>query len=210
MRRYGMVISPVSLTAGGIILYYKSMVVWTLVAAVLCFFWIILEVYIAHKQEYLNQVPAAKWIMVSRILWLASVVFTVIDAGSGLEPFSVYAAAKWTAAVLVCGAILLRWKAFHDLGQAFTYDVRTDNTKGFVSTGVYSFIRHPAYLAICILGTMPALIAGSVTGFMLLVVFTVPQTLYRLEVEEKLMCDTHGPRFAGYCDSTWKMIPFIY
>lgn len=210
MRRYGMVISPVSLTAGGIILAFTGIQPWSTILAVTCFCWIILEFHIARKQEYLSQVPPARWIMISRMLWLGSVVFTVIDAGSGNVCIAADNTVRISASIVVSAALLLRWKAFHDLGRAFTYDVRTDSSEGFVSAGIYHFIRHPAYLAICFLGTLPALIAGSTAGFVLLTVFTVPQTLYRLEVEEKMLRNEHGAEFEKYCDSTWKMIPWIY
>jgi protein-S-isoprenylcysteine O-methyltransferase Ste14 len=172
--------------------------------------WLALEIVIAVRQEFRDVVPRGAWILASRILWLCSVFFLFADVRWAVAPLDLPAWVAAAALALTGLGVALRLAAFAGLGRYFTYDVRLGSGQELVTSGVYSVIRHPAYLAICLLGSLPGLAAGSAAAFVLMTLFTVPQTLYRLSLEEKMMAERYGAEFERYREKTWRLIPFVY
>jgi protein-S-isoprenylcysteine O-methyltransferase Ste14 len=209
MKRFGMVVSPLSIVGCGLVFprsYGPALI--TLLA--LNGLWLVLELVIASRQKFLDVVPRSPWIMVSRLLWLGSVFFCFADVRWGMVPVAVPPAAEGAALSLIGLGVLIRAVAFATLGRYFTYDVRLGSGQKLVTSGIYAVIRHPAYLAVCMLGSLPGLAAGSVAAFLLLTLFTVPQTLYRLSLEEKMLADRFGGEFERYRNKSWRLLPFVY
>ena len=96
------------------------------------------------------------------------------------------------------------------LGGSFSYDVKRPEGDILVTTGPYKIIRHPAYLAICILGSFPGLILGSIPGFIGMLVTTVLTVIYRIDAEEKMMHKEFGGLFIAYRQNTYRLLPFLY
>ncbi|HOD15766.1 MAG TPA: isoprenylcysteine carboxylmethyltransferase family protein [Spirochaetota bacterium] len=209
MKRFGMAVSPLSIVACGIA-FSRDCGPALIALLALNGLWLVLETGIALKQEFLDEVPRSPWIMASRVLWLCSVFFLFADVRWGLVPFSVPLWVSVAALALTGLGVALRAAAFAGLGRYFTYDVRLGKGQKLVTSGVYSVIRHPAYLAICLLGSLPGLAAGSAAGFALMTLFTVPQTLYRLSLEENMLAARFGAEFGRYREKTWRLVPFLY
>jgi protein-S-isoprenylcysteine O-methyltransferase Ste14 len=112
--------------------------------------------------------------------------------------------------VLIVVGLVVRWTAIITLRKYFTVDVSIVSDHKLVITGIYRFVRHPAY-------------AGSLLSFLglgivlsnwlsLLVVF-IPITvvfIYRINVEEKALLAFFGDQYAHYCARTKRLIPKIY
>jgi protein-S-isoprenylcysteine O-methyltransferase Ste14 len=143
-------------------------------------------------------------------MWFAGAVFTLLDAFYGYMPLNYPVGIKIGFDVLILLALILRIISYIKLGKYFTYDVRISVDHRLITGGIYSLIRHPAYLSKCILGTMPALVLGSVAGFFILSVFTVPQTIYRINREEEILENRFEDEFRRYKEKSWRLIPFIY
>lgn len=209
MKRFGMVVSPLSIVACGLA-FSREFGPAVIALLTLNGAWLVLEIVIALRQEFLDEVPRSPWIMASRVLWLCSVFFLFADVRWGIAPLALPAWVGAAALALTCIGVALRAAAFAGLGRYFTYDVRLGSGQTLVTSGIYSVIRHPAYLAICLLGSLPGLAAGSAAAFALMTLFTVPQTLYRLSLEEQMLAARYGAEFERYRKKTWRLVPFLY
>jgi protein-S-isoprenylcysteine O-methyltransferase len=112
--------------------------------------------------------------------------------------------------VLILSGLLLRWTAILTLGRFFTSNVATHAGQSVVRTGVYRYVRHPAYssLLISFLGLGLAL-----ANWFSLAAVLLPLAValaYRIHVEEAAMLTAMGPDYADYCASTRRLIPGVY
>ena len=209
IRRFAMVSSPLSVILCGFLIVgnYSFELVSVIVLNLL---WVVVEFFIASKQDYRGSVPSMRWITASRFMWVLSVMLTFMDMRLGITTVTVPVAVSVSALALMAFGVALRLFAFIQLGKYFTYDIRVGEDHRLVTEGIYSVIRHPAYLAVCILGTMPAVVVGSVSGFFFLAVFTVPQTVYRLNLEDRMLERSYGDDYLLYKRKSYRLIPFVY
>ncbi len=132
-------------------------------------------------------------------------VFRRAGAISFLFPF-----VGWFGCLLVAAGASLRWVAISTLRKQFTVNVSIVEDHEVIDRGIYSSIRHPAYL-----GTLVAF-AGLGLGWenwiCLLVMFvpTLAAMLYRISVEEKALLAHFGSRYRRYMERTRKLIPGVY
>jgi protein-S-isoprenylcysteine O-methyltransferase Ste14 len=210
MARYGMTLSAIVLIVAGAAALPRppGTLTWAYLAAAGA--WLVLEVLIASRQRFEGVVPRTPWILASRILWLPAAAFAALDGGFALVPPAVPAALKAAAVILVFAGIVLRALAWLSLGRSFTYDLRVSPGQALVTTGLYRFVRHPSYLALCLLGSVPGLALGSLAGFLLMTLFTVPQILLRVAAEEAMLGRQYGEAFRRYRGKSWKLLPFVY
>jgi protein-S-isoprenylcysteine O-methyltransferase Ste14 len=111
---------------------------------------------------------------------------------------------------LICIGLILRWIAILTLKSSFTVDVAVSENQAIIQSGVYKYIRHPAYAG--------ALLSFFGLGFLFnsyltLVVVFVPvfaAFAYRMRVEERLLTEVFKDQYSAYMDHTWRLIPGIY
>ncbi len=119
----------------------------------------------------------------------------------------------WFLALLLalCSAgLLIRiWAVIHS-GKSFSYDVKKPESGNLIKTGPYRFIRHPAYLGILILMSLPGLILGSIPGFIGMLLTTLVPVILRSKAEDELLEAEFGEDYIKYKQSTFGLIPFIY
>lgn len=204
-----MVVSPLSIVACGLA-FPRAYTPALIALLALNGAWLALEILIAIRQEFRDVVPRGAWILASRVLWLCSVFFLFADVRWRIAPLDLPGWVGTTALALIGLGVAIRLAAFAGLGRYFTYDVRLGSGQKLVTSGIYSVIRHPAYLAVCLLGSLPGLAAGSPAAFVLMTLFTVPQTLYRLSLEENMLAERYGAEFERYREKTRRLIPFVY
>jgi protein-S-isoprenylcysteine O-methyltransferase len=149
------------------------------------------------------------------LLWI--VCFLGIAAGcfirfgggepTGIPPILVLSAAE---AFLLSG-LVLRWVAILTLGRSFTTNVAIQPGQRIVRTGVYRYVRHPAYsgLLLIVFG-----VGLSLDNWLSLLVILVPMLaalLYRIRIEENALVEMSGSEYSDYCRVTRKrLVPGIY
>lgn len=111
--------------------------------------------------------------------------------------------------LLMLVGVALRWYAIRTLGTSFTRDlaVRADQT--VVDTGLYRYIRYPAYsgtLLTC-LGIGLALTNGA--SLVAMMGCALLGRLYRVRLEERLLCEQLGEPYREYMRRTRRFIPFV-
>jgi protein-S-isoprenylcysteine O-methyltransferase Ste14 len=172
--------------------------------------WAVVELYIGFSRPLEGIVPSGPVIKVSRMLWLPCAVYSWLDFRNGWTRIPL---PSWVSVLLLAlcfAALVLRVWAVSYLGKSFTYDVKRPTDNVLIQTGPYRFVRHPGYLGIIILATLPGLIVGSIAGSIGLLLATLTQTIMRMRAEERMLEEEFGETFREYRQNTYRLLPFVY
>jgi protein-S-isoprenylcysteine O-methyltransferase Ste14 len=110
---------------------------------------------------------------------------------------------------IICG-LVLRWVAILSLKRQFTVDVAITKDHRIVKTGVYKFVRHPAYAGSLLSFLGLGLFFANYLSLCVIFLPICSAFLYRILIEEKTLLDAFGDEYRGYCRSTNRLIPGIY
>ena len=116
----------------------------------------------------------------------------------------------WSGLLLILAGLVVRWAAILTLRKYFTVDVSIRSDHKIVRTGLYRYLRHPAYS-----GSLLSFfgLAISYSNWVSAIVIFVPITiafLYRIKVEEEALMSFFGAEYVNYCAATYRLIPGIY
>ena len=111
--------------------------------------------------------------------------------------------------LLIVG-IAIRWVAVYTLGKFFTGMVMIKTNHQLVRSGLYKYLRHPAYT-----GTLLAHLGLGLafSNWYSLFISTVPYFLvvsYRMRVEERALASAFGSEYETYCKTSKRLIPGVY
>jgi len=111
---------------------------------------------------------------------------------------------------VLIGGIAIRWVAVYTLGKFFTGLVMIKTNHQLVRTGIYKYLRHPAYT-----GTLLAHLGLGLafSNWYTLLISTVPYFLvvsYRMRVEERALASAFGAEYTTYCKTSRRLIPGVY
>jgi protein-S-isoprenylcysteine O-methyltransferase Ste14 len=112
-----------------------------------------------------------------------------------------------TGFILFFAGITLRRVAKRILGEHYSYTVK--KTQKIITRSIYSHIRHPIYLAMFVYAAGIPLIFSSLCGFFIMLGL-IPCTLYRIQIEEKMLLEEFGTEYRDYTEHSKKLIPYIY
>lgn len=149
-----------------------------------------------------------------RVLWtvIAISIFSgVYLAGRGIGFVATGAGLiRMFGTVLIVGGLAVRWAAILTLRKYFTVDVAIIRDHKIVTTGLYRYIRHPAYLGslLSFLG-----LALSFSNWLTALVIFMPITaafVYRIWVEEKALDAFLGDAYRHYRSDTKRLIPGVF
>lgn len=113
--------------------------------------------------------------------------------------------------VLVLLGIVIRSAAVVTLGRAFTHNVQTTDDQKLIQSGLYRWVRNPAYT-----GSILSLIGVTLayrSVIALLSVVAVCALCYglRIRVEERALRSQFGPQFENYCRKVkYRLFPGLY
>lgn len=112
---------------------------------------------------------------------------------------------------LTVSGMIIRFKAYQDLGNLYTFNIGIREDHKLVTTGIYKYIRHPGYTGgflICI----PLWLFTNVNIFITLV--TIASTIYiywnRIKYEELMLIEHFGTEYIQYSNSTKRLIPYVF
>lgn len=111
---------------------------------------------------------------------------------------------------LIVGGMIFRIWCIYTLGKFFTSTVQTQTKHQIITTGAYSYLRHPSYLGayLSIIGSSFFLHAYIGILFSALIMFGV--YYYRIKVEEAALVREFGEQYRNYQKLTKRLFPFIY
>jgi protein-S-isoprenylcysteine O-methyltransferase Ste14 len=112
-------------------------------------------------------------------------------------------------ATLVAGSLLRRhcWRL---LGASFTGDVRAEAGQRVVTTGAYTYIRHPSYTAGILMNIGLGVALGSWASVALMAIASSGVYIYRISVEERALLAVIGEPYREFMRTRRRLIPFIY
>jgi protein-S-isoprenylcysteine O-methyltransferase Ste14 len=185
------------------------MIQWMAVAIRL--FWVVFEFpYIRRNRIKTKQ----GWDKHSAKLWDVANAFELVGMILGFAGIgAVRTAPRFIGLVglgLLILGILIRSVAIHTLGKFFTGTVVIKDDHQLIRTGLYKYLRHPAYT-----GTLLAHLGFGLAfaNWISLLLSTVPFLLvarYRIRVEEQALAATFGAEYTSYCETSKRLIPGVY
>jgi protein-S-isoprenylcysteine O-methyltransferase Ste14 len=164
----------------------------------------------AIEGGFSGKVPRHPIVMSSRVLWLAALAFSVLDA----ERLHVSTLAGWPvraagAALFLAGVGLRLW-SMRTLRRAFTYDLTVSEGQDLVMSGPYAVVRHPSYSGLVLLSLACGVWNPSALGLAALAVTTVPQVVVRIGFEEAMLAEHFGERWRAYAARTRRLVPGLW
>ena len=114
------------------------------------------------------------------------------------------------ALVLAWAGIAIRWRSKKALGDLFTYDVRTSDAQPVVTTGPYRWVRHPAYLGMCLALTGFAALLGNWLSLLVFVPVMLVGVVRRIRVEESALLAASGDAYGDYAHGRARLVPHVW
>jgi protein-S-isoprenylcysteine O-methyltransferase Ste14 len=105
-------------------------------------------------------------------------------------------------------ALVLRSRA--ELGPAWSFVPKADQSTGLVTTGPYRLVRHPIYLGLVLLTLGQALAFSSWLACLIVLIGIVPTFAWRARAEEAVLSRTFGERYVLYRRQTKMIIPHLF
>jgi len=152
----------------------------------------------------------------SSVKWLNAAIYgslalslTLAFSGYGFVGFHRRLLA-WAGLILIISGIFIRWWAIFTLRRLFTVNVAIHAHQRIVKTGIYRYIRHPAYSGalLSFLG-----LAVSMSNWIILSFIAFPIAgafAYRMRVEERALLDAFGAEYEHYIRNTKRLVPWVY
>jgi len=79
-----------------------------------------------------------------------------------------------------------------------------------ITTGPYSWIRHPAYLGVILLWLGFGVLSGNLIIAFVFPAMFIAVYLYRISIEEKMLVRELGEDYVQYQRKTRKLVPGVY
>jgi protein-S-isoprenylcysteine O-methyltransferase Ste14 len=159
-----------------------------------------------RKQEGL---PLLIGIRLAGLVTMGSLIAFLIDPASmawSAVPVPLWA--RWTGVGIALVAASLWLYTFHHLGKNLTDTVVTRREHSLVTSGPYSYVRHPFYVAVALLVIANALttanwfiFASGLTVLSLLVI--------RTDIEEAKLVERFGQKYRDYMRKTGRFLPKV-
>ena len=183
------------------IIYFSELVVATAIR----------KIYTSGKKDAELKIQKRSTIeLVLMVLNGIGMLIPIVYVFSTVLDFADYALPDWLAwagTVLFALAICLLWRSHKDLGRNWTVTVAMRYEHELVTSGVYTFIRHPMYSAHLIWAIAQIMILHNwIAGYSFLIV-QVPFYLIRIKNEEAMMIEQFGAAYEAYMERTDRIIP---
>lgn len=141
------------------------------------------------------------------LLYIALVYLPFADRHQ-ITPLSPHQFFRWVGVSLFgIGIGLVYWSGV-SLGKLYSADVTLQHDHQLITTGAYSYIRHPRYTGALLSAFGMSLTFNSWFGLILSLCF-IGVILFRIKDEEALMHQAFGDAYQAYAERTGALIPRI-
>ena len=116
----------------------------------------------------------------------------------------------WLGLIFLVAGITVRWTAVYSLGKYFTGTVLIRNDHRLIRSGLYKYLRHPAYAGALLahLGLGLSFSNWFALGFSSIPYFLA--AAYRMRVEEQALREAFGVEYLEYSKTVKRLIPKLY
>jgi len=183
----------------------SSIFMWLIYA-----FWVVLVVYLTltafgaqpDKETHLGQSFGLMFAIIAAFLLPHLSIFRFVN-------FAPVTLALNIVGVILCaaGGIFLVW-ARQTIGKNWSQTVSAKQGHELVTSGPYSYVRHPMYTGglIAVIGS--AIVCGGAFVFLLVILGAL--FLWRVGAEDKLMAQQFPKEYPEYKERTKALIPFVW
>ncbi|TDO89325.1 isoprenylcysteine carboxyl methyltransferase (ICMT) family protein [Halanaerobium saccharolyticum] len=113
-----------------------------------------------------------------------------------------------SGSILIISGIIIRGLAIKRLGKFFSRDIENWEEQKIIKSGIYKYVRHPAYTGNIIqIIAFPLVLNSYFSLFFSLI--TIAGFLWRIKVEEEILIDKL-PEYKEYMEETKKLLPKIW
>lgn len=120
-----------------------------------------------------------------------------------------FTGSDYLAVILLVAGFIIRLISFKTLKNAFSYSLAVSDTQQLITSGVYSIIRHPAYLGTFFYVAGVVMMYRVIIGIAAIVLF-IPVTIRRIRKEEGMLLKQYGKEYNDYRKKTRALIPYIW
>mmetsp|Transcript_13865 Transcript_13865/g.34840 ORF Transcript_13865/g.34840 Transcript_13865/m.34840 type:complete len:244 (+) Transcript_13865:155-886(+) len=122
-------------------------------------------------------------------------------------PFDRYTS-TFLGVVSSISCLVIMFCSHYYLGENWSSKIETRKKHQLVTTGIYSYLRHPMYTAFFLWALACTLLSHNwLCGLSCTMVAVA--TACRIPTEEALMMKTFGKEYEAYRDRTWALVPFL-
>ncbi len=141
------------------------------------------------------------WVLGSFIYILNPVLFTW-----SLLPFPIWM--RWIGVIFTVLGICFELSTQFYLGRNYSTFLHISEEQSLITTGPYSYVRHPMYTALITVGIgMTILSANWYFGIPFIALIVV--ILFRIKKEEQVLIEKFGEEYIQYEKRTKRFIPFL-
>jgi protein-S-isoprenylcysteine O-methyltransferase Ste14 len=155
------------------------------------------------RQEDGSRAPLAANITAFGAFLPALVIFSSPSEGSTAL------AAALSGCLLASAGAALVLRSRIELGPAWSFIPKADQSTGLVTSGPYRLVRHPIYLGLASIAMGNALAFGNWPALTIVAFGILPTFAWRASSEEKLLGRLFGERYAVYRRRTKMIIPHL-
>ena len=116
----------------------------------------------------------------------------------------------WFGLLLYTGGVALRYWGIIHLKDQFTRDVSVKKGDRLVSSGPYRKLRHPLYTGLFFIIVGFCLGVGNLWTAILCGGLLAAALLHRIRIEESMLTQAHGEMYRSWCQTRYRLIPFVY
>ncbi|SRR5579875_128069 len=159
----------------------------------------------AHKQDRGSTILLAG---LSGVGVLFFFVFPLLVPQATLVPIAQFT--FFIGIVVIASGTSLRWLAIRTLGTHFTGSIVVEEAQKLVQGGPYKLIRHPSYTGIFLVTVGFGLMMENWLSLLSISTSVFIGLLYRVFIEEAVLCQHFGQSYKDYTAATKRFIPFLF
>jgi protein-S-isoprenylcysteine O-methyltransferase len=118
-----------------------------------------------------------------------------------------HVAIQYFGLLLIPTGLALREWAIIKLGRFFSRTVQLEPGHQLITDGPYRWVRHPAYTGMILIDLGIAFALGTWLGAVVTLGLILGATMYRINIEEKVLIAAFGDEYRDYVKHTWKLFP---
>jgi protein-S-isoprenylcysteine O-methyltransferase Ste14 len=144
-----------------------------------------------------------------RVIGVANIL-AIVSACFIHLPISTHLLVPYIGLFLIFFGMFGRVISIRMLGKLFTVDVNIADDHRIVKSGIYKYIRHPAYLGAIISFVGFGLSLNNWISLLIVSTLVLCVMIHRINIEEQALLDKFGNEYNEYKKNTDRLFPFIY